>query len=435
MQTQQQALKTAILRGFVQDRFLMDVYKPQNGDEKDIVVVAFMVLERKPAIILSRRITQGQFEFIDVDVSPAPDEEGNYLVFLEIKRNAAMFAVLNDILQHVGSMVDIHQWYFQPYAHKAYLDWNRENFLKTIPQSPEDHGKQSEQPSGDQSEPSDGQKGEESEPQEIPKHDTPPEHRKSEIDRQPEADDDGWNVPKDSTTNATANRLHEKEKQHLKSQIDELKNKMQYLYRQIDFYQEREKMFLRREDQNYNRIRELENLVMSLSYSANDDPEKVTRALGPMFNEDHPLDSETDTTDRQAASFFPGGKTEPVEDLAKEYYALGIEAAEHKSYQKSIKYFTRVTQLIPTAKQGYVKLAVLHYQLKEFEASRANALQALKLGSKSAQRILDKIKTKMPAQKAAAARTQNLPNPKNTGQKRSRAEEPKRPKHTKKKRK
>jgi hypothetical protein len=413
METQQQGLKNAPLRGFVQDRFLVDVYKPKNGDEKDIVVLAFLVMDR---------ITQGQFEFIDVDVSPAPDEEGNYLVFLEIKRSAAMFDLLSDILGHLGNMVDIHQWYFQPYAYQEFLDWNRENFLKTIPQSPQDHsGERSEKPAGDPSEQSGGERVEESEIHEISKQDPQPErripepeHRIPDTDNQPESDVDNWNAPINSSVSNTPNRHHEKEKRHLKNQIDDLKNKMQYLYRQIDFYQEREKMFLRREDQNYNRIRELENLVMSITYSANDDPEKITRALGPMFNDDHPVDSETDTTDREAASFFAAGKQKPVEDLAKEYYALGTEAAELKSYQ--------VTELIPTAKRGYVKLAVLHYQLKEFEDSHTNALQAMKLGSKSAQKILGKIKAKIGTQSAAAAGAGHLSNPENAGEKGSHKE-------------
>jgi tetratricopeptide (TPR) repeat protein len=423
METQQQELKNAPLRGFVQDRFLVDVYKPRNGDEKDIAVLAFLVLERKPAIILSRRITQGKFEFIDVDVSPAPDDEGNHLVFLEIKRTAAMFDVLSDILRHIGNMVDIDQWYFQPYAYKEFLDWNRENFLKTIPQSPEDHaGERSEQPAGDPSDQSGGERAEESELQEISKQDPQTEHRKSEADNQSEPEIDHWDAPVNSSVTTTSNRLHDKEKRRLKSQIDELKNKMQYLYRQIDFYQEREKMFLRREDQNYNRIRELENLVMSITYSANDDPEKIARAIGPMFNDDHPMDSATDTADREAASFFAAGKTGTAEDLAKEYYALGVEAAEHKSYQKAVKYFTRVTELIPTAKRGYVKLAVLHYQLKEFEESRTNALQALKLGSKSAQKILDKIEAKIEGQRASAGGAGHPSKPTNAGKKGSREE-------------
>jgi|GEM_PF-2026653 len=459
METQQQGLKIAPLRGFVQNRFTVDVYKPRIGDEKDIVVLAFSVLERKPAIILRRHITQGQFEFIDIDVSPAPNEEGNYLVFIELKRSAAMFEVLNDILRHISNMVDIHQWYFQPYAHQEFLDWNRENFLKTIPQSPEDvtearskepTGNQSEQsgaekavesetqeiskqnpqednaearsekPTGNPSEQTGAEKAVESEPQEFSIHNPQPKHREHGADKQPESDVDHLNAPVNSSISTTLNRLHEKEKRHFKRQIDDLKNKMQYLYRQIDFYQEREKMFLRREDQNYNRIRELENLVMSITYSAKDDPEKITRALGPMFTDNHPMDSEIDPTDRSAASFFAADQPAPVADLAKQYYALGIEAAELKSYQKAVKYFTKVTELNPTAKQGYLKLAVLHYQLEQFENSRTNALQALKLGSISAQKILNKLKAKIAAQRAAASGAVHPPNPANAGENGSR---------------
>ncbi len=102
----------------------------------------------------------------------------------------------------------------------------------------------------------------------------------------------------------------------------------------------------------------------------------------------------------------------PKAGSAKKYFSRGVRAFEQKKYQKAIKYFTRVTQLLPQAPRSYMRLAVLHYRLKEYETARTHAQQALDLGSDSAQRILEKIDSKQAAGADAAASEEiadNLP--------------------------
>ena len=74
METQQeQVLKPGDLEGLVLDKFLVDAFKPKLCDEKDIVVVNFLVKKRDPANDLSSYIAQGQFDLIDVEASSSPD--------------------------------------------------------------------------------------------------------------------------------------------------------------------------------------------------------------------------------------------------------------------------------------------------------------------------------------------------------------------------
>ena len=84
-------------------------------------------------------------------------------------------------------------------------------------------------------------------------------------------------------------------------------------------------------------------------------------------------------------------------DLANEYFRLGTEAAEQKSFQKAIKYFTKVTEIVPSARRSYIKLAVLFYQTKDFRSAKEFAQTAVNLGSKSALKILEKSETKLRA--------------------------------------
>ena len=70
----------------IKSTFSVDQYKSKIGDDKNVVVLAFEVKDADPAKDLSQFIETGH-DCIDVDVSPGPDKDGNYKVFVELERN------------------------------------------------------------------------------------------------------------------------------------------------------------------------------------------------------------------------------------------------------------------------------------------------------------------------------------------------------------
>lgn len=114
----------------------MDFYKPKFGDEKRILVMALVCNDTGPAGDLCNFIDKGSFDIIDVDTSPAPDSSGKYMVFVELKRNRKMFAILDKILTSCRAITGIDKWTFIPYTFTEKYEWNKENFEKTIPQMP-----------------------------------------------------------------------------------------------------------------------------------------------------------------------------------------------------------------------------------------------------------------------------------------------------------
>jgi tetratricopeptide (TPR) repeat protein len=84
-------------------------------------------------------------------------------------------------------------------------------------------------------------------------------------------------------------------------------------------------------------------------------------------------------------------------DKAKEYFSQGLKAFEQKEYHNAIDYFTKVTELLPNARRSFIRLAALHYRLKDYDTAQLHAHKALELGSASAKRILEKIKAKQSA--------------------------------------
>ena len=65
----------------------IDAFEPKSGKGKNVVVVAFRVSDEEPAQDLASFIEKGVHDLLDTEVSPTVDEDGMYLVFVEIKRD------------------------------------------------------------------------------------------------------------------------------------------------------------------------------------------------------------------------------------------------------------------------------------------------------------------------------------------------------------
>ena len=132
----------------VYDTLLLDVYQPKFGDEKRTLVVAFTCFDEEPADDLVDFISKGGYEIIDCDAGTAPEENGKYLVFVEIKRNRRMYQTLNTILEDCKDLCGVTSWNFIPYTYTKKYKWAKEDFENTVPQMPHLYG--ASQPSEDE---------------------------------------------------------------------------------------------------------------------------------------------------------------------------------------------------------------------------------------------------------------------------------------------
>jgi len=128
------------LESMVDPVVIMDYYKPKFGDEKRTMVMTFVCGDEGPADDLCNFIQKGSFDILDADQSPAPDESGKFLVFVELDRNRRMFDALDKILHSCKSITGVDKWQFIPYTYVEKFEWNKENFVKTIPQMPHLYG-------------------------------------------------------------------------------------------------------------------------------------------------------------------------------------------------------------------------------------------------------------------------------------------------------
>ena len=123
----------------IQSTFSVDQYKSKIGDDKNVVVLAFEVKDADPAKDLSQFIETGH-DTIDVDVSPGPDKDGNYKVFVELQRNSKLFDAIDNILKDITRIDEsANNFMFNAYKSDMPSNWNRQNFESSVYSSSYDY--------------------------------------------------------------------------------------------------------------------------------------------------------------------------------------------------------------------------------------------------------------------------------------------------------
>lgn len=84
--------------------------------DPDAIVVGFFVDDKDPANDLASFIESGAGAILDTEVSPAPDDDGNYLVFVEFLRDEKLPENLQYILETIENLTGIQKWNFTYYG-------------------------------------------------------------------------------------------------------------------------------------------------------------------------------------------------------------------------------------------------------------------------------------------------------------------------------
>ena len=100
----------------------IDQYKPKIGEANETVVIAFEVMNEQPAKDLSNLFETGVADTLDVDISQGPNNNGNYMVFVEFSRNKDLYKNITEILTTASNVTGITEWRFNHYKGEQTLD-------------------------------------------------------------------------------------------------------------------------------------------------------------------------------------------------------------------------------------------------------------------------------------------------------------------------
>jgi hypothetical protein len=131
------SLKNGDLKGTILDKVSVDEFEPKAGDRLDVIVVAFYFTDEEPAEDLNTFIQRGYIDTLDVEVSPSTDEDGNYLVFVEMGRDDTFpnkfQALLKDVENATGKM----DWKVKPYLSDKTFNFNDPELYDVIITDPQ----------------------------------------------------------------------------------------------------------------------------------------------------------------------------------------------------------------------------------------------------------------------------------------------------------
>jgi len=107
---------------------LISIDEFESKVSEDAIVVGFFVKDNEPANDLNRFIQKSPVSLLDTEVSPAPNEDGYFLVFVEFLRDEQFFSKLQTIINEVNNLVDIDSdgWSFTCYGHEGQFDLTEE---------------------------------------------------------------------------------------------------------------------------------------------------------------------------------------------------------------------------------------------------------------------------------------------------------------------
>ena len=112
-----EGLKEGDLENLVLPLVSIDEYESKLDD--DSIVIGFFVGDKEPASDLNRFIQKGAVDILDTDVSPAPNEEGHFMVFVEVLRDKEFPQKLLDIVDSLTGLTENDSWNCVVYGDEA----------------------------------------------------------------------------------------------------------------------------------------------------------------------------------------------------------------------------------------------------------------------------------------------------------------------------
>lgn len=128
-----EGLRREDLKDQVKEFFTVDHFRSKMGEDRDVVVIAFTVKEKYPAIDLMEFMERGYNFILDADMSSGEESNGYYHVFVEIERTPNLPNQLSQLLSGVGQLCGCYEWKFNYQKTKTLIEFNEQNILENVP--------------------------------------------------------------------------------------------------------------------------------------------------------------------------------------------------------------------------------------------------------------------------------------------------------------
>ncbi len=133
-----EGLEAGDLARLVDSTVTVDEYRSKLGSDEEIVVLAFKVSSKDPALDLVNFIEKSYEWVLDADASSGELTDGSYLVFVEMDRDRSVPENIVTMLEDISKLVDFEpeEWQIEYPKAKKSAELNRDSISAIIPLDP-----------------------------------------------------------------------------------------------------------------------------------------------------------------------------------------------------------------------------------------------------------------------------------------------------------
>jgi len=127
------------LKDTVLKKVSVDEFEPKTGESKDVVVVGYYVSEELVGKDLYSFINNGIVEFRDVEVTPNPNEDGYFMVFVELDRNENTYNNIKQLTNDISNVAGELNWEVKTHLTDDYSPLGSDEFKAALITDPADY--------------------------------------------------------------------------------------------------------------------------------------------------------------------------------------------------------------------------------------------------------------------------------------------------------
>lgn len=130
-------LRRGDLRDTILSKISIDQFEPKTGDLREVVVVGFYLNEDGAAKDLYEYLNSSSMVFRDIEVSPNPNPDNYYMVFVEMDRGEDTLPRIQDMLGEVSNVSGDFAWRAQAHGMDDYVSINDDSLNEVIQRGPQ----------------------------------------------------------------------------------------------------------------------------------------------------------------------------------------------------------------------------------------------------------------------------------------------------------
>lgn len=117
----------------------IDQFSAKTGTDQEVIVVAFYLREEMAAHDLDEFVDKSVIDLLDCEVSPNPNLDGHWLVFVELYRQPGFWTEFQDLVRDVENLTTQLDWRVQVYHEPQLYTLDDPELRLVVPLTEEDY--------------------------------------------------------------------------------------------------------------------------------------------------------------------------------------------------------------------------------------------------------------------------------------------------------